>query len=182
MTAILGAAAAILMFFDFSVPFMPAFIKLDISELPALVGSFIYGPVCGILVCLIKNLINLARSSTGGVGEAANFLLGVCFVLPAGLIYRALKTRRGALFACILASAAMALCSVPVNYFITYPVYSRFMPIGQIVAAYDAIFPTGRGLLGCLIIFNMPFTFAKGLLCSALTFLVYKRLSGLIKG
>ena len=182
MTGVLAAIATVLMFLHFQLPFMPSFISLDFSELPALIAAFTLGPVSGVAVCFVKNLVLLSQTITGGVGELSNFIIGSAFVVPAGLIYRARKTRRGALFACILASAVMALCSVPVNYFITYPIYSRFMPIEQIVAAYDAIFPTGRGLLGCLIIFNMPFTFAKGLLCSALTFLVYKRLSGLIKG
>ena len=88
VTAMLSAVAFILMFLDFSVPFMPAFIKMDLSELPALIGAFSMGPVCGILICLIKNVLHLFITTTGGVGELSNFLLGVAFVLPAGLIYR----------------------------------------------------------------------------------------------
>ena len=86
VTAMLSAVAFILMFLDFSVPFMPAFIKMDLSELPALIGAFSMGPVCGILICLIKNVLHLFITTTGGVGELSNFLLGVAFVLPAGWI------------------------------------------------------------------------------------------------
>ena len=82
VTAMLSAVAFILMFLDFSVPFMPAFIKMDLSELPALIGAFSMGPVCGILICLIKNVLHLFITTTGGVGELSNFLLGVAFVLP----------------------------------------------------------------------------------------------------
>ena len=92
VTAMLSAVAFILMFLDFSVPFMPAFIKMDLSELPALIGAFSMGPVCGILICLIKNVLHLFITTTGGVGELSNFLLGVAFVLPAGLIYRHKKS------------------------------------------------------------------------------------------
>ena len=69
VTAMLSAVAFILMFLDFSVPFMPAFIKMDLSELPALIGSFAMGPLCGVIICLIKNLLHLMITSTGGVGE-----------------------------------------------------------------------------------------------------------------
>ena len=68
------------MFFDFSVPFMPAFIKMDLSELLALIGAFAMGPVCGTFVCLVKNLLHLTITSTGGVGELTNFILGAAFV------------------------------------------------------------------------------------------------------
>ena len=94
VTAMLSAVAFILMFLDFSVPFMPAFIKMDLSELPALIGAFSMGPVCGILICLIKNVLHLFITTTGGVGELSNFLLGVAFVLPAGLIYRHKKPQK----------------------------------------------------------------------------------------
>ena len=81
VTAMLSAVAYILMFLDFSVPFMPAFIKMDLSELPALIGSFAMGPLCGVVVCLIKNVLHLFITTTGGVGELSNFILGVAFVL-----------------------------------------------------------------------------------------------------
>ena len=75
VTAVLGAVSAVLMMLSFSVPFMPSFIKMDFSELPALIASFSMGPLSGILVCLIKNLINVTMTTTGGVGELSNFLL-----------------------------------------------------------------------------------------------------------
>ena len=91
VTAMLSAVAFILMFLDFSVPFMPGFIKMDISELPALIGAFSMGPACGVIVCLVKNLLHLLITTTGGVGELSNFSLGAVFVLTAGLIYKTKK-------------------------------------------------------------------------------------------
>ena len=93
-TALLSAVAFVLQFFEFSIPLMPAFIKMDISDLPELIGAFALGPVSGVLVALIKNLIHLPLSHTGGVGELCNFLLGACFALTAGLIYKHNKTKR----------------------------------------------------------------------------------------
>ncbi|MBR5468580.1 MAG: ECF transporter S component [Firmicutes bacterium] len=182
VTAMLSAVSAVLMIIDFSVPFMPFFIKMDVSELPALIASFSLGPVSGAAVCLIKNLINLFRTSTGGVGEFCNFVLGACFVMPAGIIYRKMKTRKGALIGCLAGAAVMAVLSVPINYFVTYPIYAKIMPVETIIELYQAIIPSVNGLLSCLVVFNMPFTFLKGIIDSVLTFVIYKRISPIIKG
>ena len=182
MTAMLGAVASVLMAFSFSVPFMPSFIKLDISELPALIGAFAIGPLSGAAVCLIKNLVNLTQTTTGGVGELSNFLLGVCFVLPAGLIYKHHKTRLGALSGSLTGAVLMGIMSVPLNYFLTYPIYQNFMPLEAILNAYRVIFPNAGGLLGCLVMFNLPYTILKGLISTAIAFVVYKHISVIIKG
>ena len=181
MVGILSAVASVLMMLSFSVPLVPSFLKMDLSEMPALLASYSMGPVAGVLVCLIKNLVNLPMTTTGGVGELANFLLGVCFVVPAGLIYRASKNRRGALVASVVGCVLMSLVSLPINYFLTYPVYAKLMPLEVIIGMYQAIMPSVDGLLSCLIIFNIPFTLVRGLLDAAVTFLIYKRLSPLIK-
>ena len=181
VTAMLSAAAAVLMFLDFPIPFLiPPFVKMDFSELPALLATFSLGPASGVVVCLVKNLVNLTMSSTQGVGELCNFLLGVCFVIPAGLVYKYKKTRSGALVGALVGAAAMAVGSIPVNYFISYPFYTVFMPLDTIISMYQEIYPGVDGLLACLIIFNAPFTLLKGLLDTALCFLVYKPLSPLL--
>lgn len=183
VTAMLSAVAFILMFLDFPIPFlMPEFVQMDISELPALIGAFSMGPVCGILVCLVKNLLHLMITSTGGVGELSNFLLGVAFVLPAGMIYKYKKSRKGALIGSFAGAAFMAVFSVVSNYFLAYPFYYNFMSKEMILAAYQKIIPSMQSILQCLICFNMPFTFVKGLLSVGITFAVYKHISPLLKG
>lgn len=181
-TGILAGAASILMLLEFPVPLMPTFIKFDFSELPALIAAFAYGPLEGVAVCLIKNLVKLTTTSTGGVGELANFLLGCFLVVPAGLIYRFKKDRAGALIGSVAGSLSMALASLPINYYIVYPIYTKFMPLDAIVAAYQAINPGVDGLFACLLIFNLPFTLVKGIADSAVTFLVYKHISPFLKG
>ena len=184
VTAMLAAIATVLMFLDFSLPIIPSFVKMDVSELPALLASFSLGPVSGIVVCLLKNLFNLLfRGSTGGIGEVCNFLLGASFVGVAGVIYKYKKTRMGAVIAALVGSVVMAVISVPVNYFLSYPVYSAmFGGIDLIIDAYRALRPSVNGLLECLLIFNMPFTLVKGLIVSLITFLIYKPLSPVLHG
>lgn len=182
VTAMLSAVAFILMFLDFSVPFMPTFIKMDLSELPALIGAFAMGPVCGVMVCLIKNLLHLTISSTGGVGELSNFILGVAFVLPAGLIYRHKKSRSSALTGSLVGALFMGIFSIVSNYFLVYPVYYNFMTEEAILQAYQMIIPSVQNILQCLICFNMPFTIVKGLFSVVITFLIYKPVSPILKG
>lgn len=178
----LSAIAFILMFLDFSVPFMPSFIKMDLSELPALIGSFAYGPIAGVMICLIKNLLHLMKSGTNGVGELSNFLLGASFVLVAGLVYKWKKNRKSALVGSVAGALIMGIFSVFSNYFLVYPIYYNFMDKELILAAYQLIFPGVNNILECLIVFNMPFTFLKGILSVVITFLIYKRLSPILKG
>lgn len=184
MTAILSAVATVLMFISFSLPIIPSFIKLDFSELPALIAAFSMGPVSGVVVCFIKNLVNLAMSTTGGVGELCNFLMGVTFVVPAGLFYKFRKDRWGALWGSVLGAVVMAVMSFPINYFISYPFYVRsgMMSMEAIMDAYQLILPSVQTLPQALLIFNIPFTLVKAACDVAITFAVYKRISPLIHG
>ncbi|MDY5501191.1 MAG: ECF transporter S component [Gemmiger sp.] len=183
-TAMLGAVAAVLMYLEFPIPIMPAFVKLDVSELPALIASFAYGPVSGVLVCLIKNLIKLPSTSTAAVGELFNFVMGALFVGVAGIVYKRNKTRKGAIVGALLGALVMAVVSVPYNYFIVYPVYvvMYHLPLEAIIGMYQAINPSVDGLLTCLLVFNLPFTFVKGVLDAVLCFLIYKPLSPILHG
>ena len=185
VTAMLSAVGFVLMMIDFSLPmFIPSFVKMDISELPALLASFSLGPVYGVLVCLVKNVLAaIFHGSTGGIGEVCNFLIGAVFVGTAGLVYKRHKTRRTAVLGALIGAVAMAAASVPVNYFISYPVYAAmFGGMDAILAAYEALNPNVDGLLGCLLLFNMPFTLVKGLIDAALCFLIYKPLSPILHG
>ena len=154
------------------------------QQLPALLAAYAYGPVSGIAVCLIKNLIKLPSTSTAAVGELFNFVMGALFVGVAGFVYKRSKTRRSALIGAGLGALAMAVVSVPYNYFIVYPAYVVLyhLPLEAIIGMYQAINPSVDGLLTCLITFNFPFTLFKGLLDAALCFLIYKPLSGVLHG
>lgn len=133
-------------------------------------------------VCLIKNLINLLSTQTGGVGELSNFILGCAFVLPAGLIYKHKKSKKSAVLGALLGAVIMAAFSMVSNYYIVYPIYTKFMPMDVIIAAYSSILPSIKNLWQALFIFNLPFTFAKGLVNVLIATLIYKPLSPILKG
>ena len=183
-TAMLSAVGAILMYIGIKLPFMPSFITLDMADLPALLGSFAYGPARGAVICVLKNLLHLLiqGSQTGGVGEISNALLGIFFVVPAGLIYSKMKTKKGAFIGALVGAVAMAVMSIFSNYYFVYPVYTNFMPMEAIIAAYSAINPKVTNLWQALIMFNMPFTFMKGMISLAISMLIYKPLSPILKG
>ena len=123
-------------------------------------------------------------SYSAGVGELSNFLIGCGLVIPAGLIYKANKTKKNALIGALVGSVTMALVSLPSNYFIVYPAYVSMglMPMDAIIQAYQAINPKVETLLDALVWFNMPFTLVKGLCSTAVTMAVYKYISPVIKG
>lgn len=181
---VLTAVAVVLQYIEISIPLMPSFIKLDFSDLPELLGAFAFGPVAGIVIALLKNVIHMAVSQSGFVGELSNFLLGSVFVLTAGLIYQRKKTKMRALAAGLIGAAVMGLFSVPVNYYIIYPMYYGILgfPEAAVLDMYQLLLPSVKSIFQALLIFNLPFTFVKGVICSLISMLIYKPLSHLFKG
>ena len=183
VTAMLSAVAFILMYLEIAIPIVPSFIKFDFSDLPALLGSFALGPVCGILICLIKNVLHLAFSNSMFVGELSNFILGSIFVAVAGGLYRRKKTKKAALVSGVIAAVVMGAGSIISNFFVVYPVYyAAGFAEEAVLGMYQLILPGVKNILQCLVIFNLPFTIVKGLLSTVITMLVYKHLSPILKG
>lgn len=183
MAGALSALAFVLMFLELSLPFLPPFLKLDFSELPALLASFALGPVWGVVVCLCKNLLHLTVTQTGGIGELSNFLLGCCFVLPAGLLYKKHRSRGGALFASFMGNLSMAALCIPINLWVIYPLYYRLMiPEAAILGMCQTILPSIPNVAVSILVFNLPLTFGKGLIDLLITFVLYKKVSPILKG
>lgn len=182
VTAMLAAVSFILQYIEISIPIMPSFIKFDFSDLPALLGSFAMGPVCGVLICLVKNVLHLAFSNSMFVGELSNFILGSVFVAVAGLIYKNKKTKTGALVGGIVGALVMGAFSLVSNRFLVYPVYYKVMPKEVILGAYQAILPSMKSIFQSLVCFNLPFTIVKGLIAVAIAMVIYKPLSLILKG
>ena len=184
VSGIFGALGFVLMLLEFPLPLIiPSFIKLDFSEIPALIASFAFGPLYGILVCAIKNLLHLFVTTSAGVGEVSKFILGAIFVFPAGLIYKKIHNRKGALIGSVIGAVIMAVVSIATNYFIVYPAYVVIygMPMDAIIGMYKALLPVADNLFKALVIFNLPFNTAKGIVDAAICFAVYKRLSPILK-
>ena len=187
VAAMLSAVAFILMFIEFPIPMLiPAFIKMDFSDLPALLGAFALGPVYGVIISFMKNLLHIVikGTSTACVGELSNFILGAIFSAVAGYLYKHHKSRKTAIIGAVAGAVAMGVLSVPSNYFVVYPAYVQFyhMPLEAILGMYQAILPSADSLVKCLILFNLPFTLVKGLLDAVLCMLIYKPLSPILHG
>lgn len=182
MTAVLSAIAFVLAFFEFPVPLSPSFARMDLSDLPALIGAFAYGPVSGVLIELVKNALQLLTSSTGGIGELANFIMGSSFVAAAGLIYKFHKTKKTAMLACLIASVVMGMVAAIVNYFILLPVFEAFMPLDQLIASFGEFIPFIKTKLDVVLFNAFPFNLLKGIGISIVTMLLYKQLTPILKG
>lgn len=177
-SALMAAMSVVLAeFLSFKVPMMPSFMTFDFSDVPAMMASLTMGPVSGVFVCLVKNLFGLITTKTGGIGELSNFILSVSLVLPAGLIAHKSDKFSRAVIGCSVGAVVMALISIPSNYFLVFPAYSAVMaPMDVIIGAYQKILPSVNGLMDCLIIFNMPFTFVKGACAAIVSIILYKKL------
>ena len=182
-TGLLTAVAVVLQYIEFAIPIMPSFIKLDFSDIPELIGAVFFGPIIGVIIALLKNLIHMLVSQSGFVGELSNFLLGASFSLTAGIVYRVKKGIGGVILAGILGSVEMALISVPTNYFVIYPLYYNVMgfPKEAVLGMYKVLMPSIEGIPDGLMIFNLPFTLVKGLICTVFTVIVYKPLRLILK-
>ena len=182
MTAVMAAVSTVLMFISFKLPFMPSFISLDFSDLPALIASFTLGPLSGMAVCFVKNLVNLTQSMTGGVGELSNFIISSAFVVPAGIIYRKRRNFASAAVGAVLGALFMAVLGLFSNYYVVYPIYTNIMSMEAILGMYKAINPAVDNLWEALLMFNLPFTFCKGMISAVVTLLTYKKLEPVING
>ena len=180
-----GALAAVLMLFEIPLPFIaPSFYGLDFSEVPVLVGTFAMGPVAGVIIEVVKILVKLLLkpTSTGFVGEFANLVVGLALVMPAGILYHLRRTRKAAMSGMIAGTITMAVIGVVVNALVMIPFYSNFMPLDKIIGLGAAIHPAIAGVWSFAILCVGPFNLVKGCAVSAVTMLVYKRVSLLIKG
>ena len=172
-SGVLAAVATALQYLE--IPSPVSFIALDFSDLPALLGAFAYGPVAGVLIELVKNIIHLAVSKSG------YFILGAVFTLTAGLIYQKGKTKKSAIIGGVIGAAVMALVSYPSNLFVVYPFYYNFMPKEAVLAVYQELFNV-KSIEMAILIYNVPFTFIKGLISVVICALIYKPLRPFLKG
>lgn len=182
--AMLTAIAFVLQYIEIPIPIMPGFIKFDFSDLPAVIGAFAYGPLAGVIIELLKNVIHLPVSQSAFIGELSNFILGAVFAFVTGFVYKKNKTKKGALIGGILGAIVMGVFSIISNYFVIYPMYYTVLsfPEEAILGMYQAILPSMKNILECLVVFNLPFTIVKGLISVVITLLIYKPLSPILKG
>ena len=178
-----GALAGVLMMFEFPLVFLaPSFYALDFSEVPVLVGTFAIGPAAGVVIEFLKIVIKLLMkpSTTGFIGEYANFVIGCALVVPAGMIYHTKKTKKGAIKAMAAGTLIMTVSGIAINALVMLPFYSNVMPLEAIIEAGAAINPAVSSVWSLALICVGPFNLIKGVVVSVVTLLVYKRISNLI--
>ncbi|HIY62786.1 MAG TPA: ECF transporter S component [Candidatus Mediterraneibacter stercoripullorum] len=181
----LAAIAVVLMLFEIPLPFAPSFYEIDFSEVPVLVGTFAMGPFAGALIELIKILLNfvITGTSTAGVGELANFIIGCSLCVPAGLIYRMHRTRNNALIGMAVGTVCMTAIGCIVNAFVLLPTYATAfgMPIDALVEMGTAVNPNITSLTTFVMFAVAPFNLLKGVLVSLIVFLIYKKISPIFR-
>jgi riboflavin transporter FmnP len=175
-TALLATLSAVLMFMDFALPIFPSFLKMDFSEIPGLLATIAIGPYSGIMVELVKNLINLPHTYSGGIGELASFTIGSALVIPAGVLYRRSDSRAGAALALLAGVTTMTVTAAFANYYVLIPLYDKFMPIETILAMYSEVNPYVDTVPKLILTGIVPFNIMKGVVISTVSFALYKRL------
>lgn len=182
-----SAIAMILYLLDFPLPFAPFFYKLDFSELPVLIGAFAFGPVAGVVIEAVKILLKLfiKGTSTAFVGDLANFVIGCSFILPASTIYYFKKSKKSAITGCIIGTLILTLFGTAFNAVYLLPAFSRLygMPLESILAMGSKVnkLMTDGSIVSFVICCVAPMNLIKGGAVSAVTMLIYKPLSPIIK-
>lgn len=183
--SVLGVISFILMFFELPMPFLaPTFMKIDISDLPSLIGSFAIGPMAGVIIQLLKNVLNvlIEGTTTGGVGELANFVVGSAFAYTAGFVYYKNKTFGRAVAGLLIGTVTMTIVITLANYFVMFPFYAKLfgMEIQTLVDMGAAINKNITDLKTMMLLSVVPFNLIKGIMLTALTLLIYKRVSPIL--
>jgi len=185
MAAMLGAIAGLLMFVEIGVPFAPPFIKLDLSDLPVLLSGFLFGPAMGVATGAIKILVKLLikPTSTAFVGELSNFILTAIYVAVAAVFYRMHRTKKGAVIAMTIATVVTSLGAVLSNVYVIFPLFATMMntTMGALVGMITEVNPLVTNVFTMVVFSLLPFNLFKYGLVSLITFLIYKKISVIIR-
>ena len=164
---VLSALSFMIMFLEFPIPFFPPYLKIDLSDIPAIIGGFAFGPLAGVAVEFIKNLLHLiTKTETGGIGELANFLTGASFVIASSLIYFKNKNKKTAVIGLAVGTVVMTIVMCLANYYILLPFYLGSAPS-----------PNNLVLIWTT---TLPFNLIKGIIVSIISALIYKSLSPIL--
>jgi riboflavin transporter FmnP len=181
----LGAIATVLMLFEIPLPFAPSFYEIDFSEVPVLIGCFSMGPLAGALIELVKIVLNFVinGTATAGVGEVANYIIGISFCIPAGVIYKKRKTKKAAIIGLVVGTLFMTILGCFVNAYILLPTFAAAfkMPIDALIEMGTAVNANITNLFTFVMFAVAPFNLLKGVLDSIIVMAVYKKISPILK-
>lgn len=180
---VLSAIAYILMFISLPLPIFPSFLKIDVSDIPAIFGGMSLGPWAGFTIVVVKNLLQaITASTTGGVGEFANVIIGGSYVLIICLAYRKIQSRKGILIGGLLGTIVMTIIGCIVNYYVMIPLYATVygMPLDAIIQMGTIINPKVVDLFTFVVWMIAPFNILKASLMTIVTLPLYKKIGSLL--
>ncbi len=180
--ALLSAIAFILMLLEFPLPLFPAFLKMDISDLPALIGGFALGPLAAIIIELIKNIFHFIfkPDGTGGAGNLANFIVGISFTVPAAIVYIRNKTRKNAIIGMIVGTIFLIVISSLANYYILIPLYAKLYSMEVVMDLMTQIKHI-VDIKSYVVYAVIPFNLIKAIITSLIALLIYKSVSPILQ-
>lgn len=184
--AMLSAIAVILMYFDFPIPFIaPGFYKIDFSEIPVLIGSFMLGPCAGVIIEAVKVILHFCMkgTTTAFVGDFANFILGCMYVVPASIIYHTKKTRKMAIVSLISGGVILVIAGMLLNAWYLLPKYSELygIPLDTLIAMGTKVNASIKDVFSFVALAVAPFNIIKALIDGVVTVVLYKYLSHQLK-
>lgn len=180
---LLSVMAFLIMYIELPIPFFPEFLKIDVSDIPALIGAFAFGPIEGVVIQLVKNILHgVFATKTAFVGELANFLVGAVIVITAGVVYRNNKSKKSAVVGLALGSIAMSIAAGIFNYYLFLPLYQKVLniPLEAFVGMAASVNPMVNSLWTFILWSIVPFNFIKGIFVSVVTLGVYKSVSPML--
>lgn len=183
---LMGAVSAVLMLFRFPLPFMPPFLSFDFSGLMEMIGGFMFGPVAAVCIIIVKIMLQLVMqgSFSLGTGELQNLILSCAYVLPALIIYHRSKSKKMAVAGMAVSSVFVAVVAVFTNLYLIIPFYVKLfgMSMDDIIAMCSTVNPAMKNAVTMALFGILPFNLIKYGVTSLVTFIIYKRLSKVIKG
>lgn len=180
---ILATISYFLRFIELPLPIFPVFLKLDISDVPAVFGGLAMGPAAGFIILTIKNIMQIISggSSTGGVGEIANLVIAGAYVVVVCMAYKKLRSKKGVIIGSIIGTIAMAITGAIINYYVIFPLYAKIMiPMEQIIQMGQIINPRVTDLYEFMIWLVIPFNIIKGVLTTIVILPLYEKMSKII--
>ncbi len=177
---LLSAIAFILMFFEIQVPIFPEFLKFDLSGVPVVISTLAMGPAAGICTELVKDLLNLTKTTSGGIGEVANFLIGSSLIIPIGILCKKNLNLTNFAIGSVIGVALMVVVACALNYYVLLPMYTKFMPIEAIVEMAKAINKSVVDVKTLLIFSIGPFNLVKGIIITVFSYVLFKALRPVI--
>ena len=180
---ILSAIAYVLMFISVPLPIFPSFLKIDLSDIPAIFGGMSLGPIAGIAIVIIKNFLEgITASTTGGVGEFANVIIGGSYVLIICLFYRKWKNIKSVVAGGLVGIVAMTIMGCIMNYYIMMPLYATVygMPLDAIIQMGTVINSKVTDLYTFVIWMIAPFNIIKATLMTVVTLPLFKKMEKIL--